>query len=351
MKILYIITQADGGGAQKYVLTLAKYFKGAIAAGDEAGKLFEDAKAAGLTVYPLKHLKRNIHLWNDFWAVWEIRNLIKNLKPDIVHLNSTKAGVLGSFAAIGLKTKVVFTAHGFRFNEPLSYPSKKFYLALEKVASCYRDFIITVSNADKRTALDNKLIDEGKLQTIYNGIEKIDFIPREKARQELGLPMDKKIYVTIANDYKTKGLDVFGTFKPISGTMIAVIGQVSNNRQSNESIRYLGYKPNASKYFKAFDGTIIPSRKEGFPFVALEAMQAEQPIIATNVGGIPEALQDAGVLIEPDDPKALRECIETEFLDKNRAKELSQKALERAKFFTEEKMLAETKKVYEKILN
>src|SRR5262249_14800523 len=145
MRILYIITQADGGGAQKYVLTLAAHFKGAIAAGDEAKKLFDDAKALGLQTFELKHLKRDICLGHDCWAVREMRELIKSFAPDIVHLNSTKAGVLGSFAAIGLsakggsasggKTKVVFTAHGFRHNEPLFWPAKSFYLALEKVAS------------------------------------------------------------------------------------------------------------------------------------------------------------------------------------------------------------------------
>src|SRR6185436_2761697 len=107
MKILYIITQADGGGAQKYTLDLARHFNGAIAAGDEATKLLDAAKADGLKTYPLKHLKRDINLWHDFLAMWEIRALIDSIKPDIVHLNSTKAGILGSFACVGLKTKVI----------------------------------------------------------------------------------------------------------------------------------------------------------------------------------------------------------------------------------------------------
>ena len=295
MKILYIITQADGGGAQKYVLSLAKHFKGAIAAGMEATQLFDDTKAAGLNVYLLKHLKRNIHPWHDFLAVWEIRQLIKKTAPDIVHLNSTKAGILGSFAAIGLKPKIVFTAHGFRFNEPLSYPSRQFYLALEKVASSYRDFIITVSDADRDSALKNRLIAENKIKTIHNGLAPINFLSREEARKKLGLPLDKKITVMIANEYKTKGFDSFeesAFFKPIVGSFTGVYGKVSDKRQSNEYITYYGYKENISRFLKAFDGTMVPSVKEGFPFVVLEAMQAGQPIIASNVGGIPEALGD-----------------------------------------------------------
>ena len=132
MRILYVITQADGGGAQKYTLALAKHFNGAIAAGNEAERLFIDAQRAGLKTFELTHLKRNINLWHDVLAVWEIRKLIKSYNPDIVHLNSSKAGILGSFACIGTKAKMIFTAHGFVFNEPLSLPVKNFYLLWKK---------------------------------------------------------------------------------------------------------------------------------------------------------------------------------------------------------------------------
>ncbi len=349
MKILYIITQADGGGAQKYVLTLAKHFKGIIAAGEEAEELFVQAAKHSITTYRLKHLKRNINLFSDIVALFEIRGLIKAYNPDIVHLNSSKAGFLGSLATIFLKTKVVFTAHGFIFNEPMPFWKKNLYLAFEKNDSDFRDFIITVSDADKKSALDAGLIDPKKIKTIHNGIEKINFLSHNQARKELGLPEDKKIWVTIANDYESKGLNIFESFKPASGTMIAVIGNTPK-RQSSEEIKFLGPKEDASKYLKAFDGMIVPSKKEGFPYVVLESLEAGLPVIASAVGGIPEALGDAGILIEKMDGKSLAEKIEKEFLNENKAKELSQKALERSKLFTEEKMLSETKKVYEYLL-
>src|SRR5574337_45429 len=139
MKILYVITLADGGGAQQYTLELAKYFKGAIAAGTEEQKLFADAQAAGLPTFGLRHLKRNINPWHDLLAIFELRRLIRELKPDIIHLNSTKAGFLGSIAGWLAGTKVVFTAHGFRYLEPLSPAGKRFYLMVEKFASLFRD--------------------------------------------------------------------------------------------------------------------------------------------------------------------------------------------------------------------
>ncbi len=363
MKILYIITQADGGGAQKYVLALAKHFQGAIAAGDEAERLFIQAQSAGLKTFPLSHLKRNISPWHDFLAIWEIRQLVKNLEPDIVHLNSTKAGILGSFACIGLKTKVLFTAHGFVFNEPLPWIIKSFYLALEKIASDYRDYIICVSEADRQAALKQKLINQDKISVIYNGISQIKFLDKTQARQNLGLPSDKFIIGCVSNFYKTKGIDVLIEAAGLLPTdvkekiQVAIIGEgpekeklqaTSYKLQAN--IKLLNKIENANNYLKAFDVFVIPSRKEGFPFALLEAMQAGLPIIASNVGGMPEALGNTGILIPPDDPTALAEAIINLTNDELKQTDLSAKALERSKLFTEEKMLTETQAIYKKLL-
>lgn len=366
VKILYIITQADGGGAQKYTLTLAKHFGGAVAAGQQDSKLFYEARAAGLETFPLKYLKRTINPWYDLLAVWEIRQLIKFYQPNIVHLNSSKAGVVGSFAGIGLKTKVVYTAHGFIFNEPLPWVIKSFYLALEKVASDFRDYIICVSEADKKSALDNKLISGDKISTIHNGLENVEFLPKKEARQALNLSTDDRMIIgCVANFYKTKGVDVL--IEAISmlsdetktKILLAIIGEgeESLNLKSkilrlnlSKTISLLGKIDNAGHKLKAFDLLVIASRKEGLPFLLLEAMQAGLPIVATNVGGIREALGDAGILISSENPKAITSAIMTLLLDSNRASELSAKASERSKLFTVEKMLGETKKIYAKLL-
>jgi glycosyltransferase involved in cell wall biosynthesis len=366
MKILYIITQADGGGAQKYTLCLAKAFGGTIAAGSGAGQLFMAAKDIGIPCIELKHLKRRVNLWEDCLAVWEIRRLVKNENPDIVHLNSSKAGVLGSFACIGLKKKVVFTAHGFVFNEPLGAAVKNFYLALEKIASGYRDYIITVSDADRQSALNYKLIGANKITTIHNGIRQIEFFDKQQARAALKLSDDKFTVGALANFYKTKGLDILIDAAGMlegqerSKIQVAIIGDGQEGEdlrlkikdlRLEDQIILLGKTPNASKYLKAFDIFILPSRKEGIPFALLEAMQAGLPIIAAKVGGIPEALGDAGILVEPEKPKELAQAIKSLLGDEAKQKELSQKALERSKQFTEKTMLSETEKIYRQILN
>ncbi len=365
MRILYIITQADEGGAQKYTLTLAKAFGGFLASGTEAGALFQNAQNQGLKTFKLKHLKRKISLYHDLLAVWEIRNLISVLKPEIIHLNSTKAGILGSFACIGLPTKVIFTAHGFIFNEPLSFTIKNLYLALEKIASDFRHFIITVSKMDEKSALDHKLIAPNKIQTIYNGLSYINFLSKEVAINTLKLPSDKINIGTIANFYKTKGIDILidavsllpEEIKSIITITIAGSGPEEENLKSkiinlklSTTIQTVGKLDNASSYLKAFDIFILPSRKEGFPYSILEAMQAGLPIIASNTGGVIEALDNAGILTESENPQQLSQTIISLLQNEQQGKNLSQKALERSKLFTEEKMIEETKIVYEKVL-
>lgn len=357
MRVLYIITQADGGGAQKYVLQMAAHFQGAIAAGDEAQKLFDDAAKLNVQTFKLRHLKRKrgISPVHDILALFEIRELIKKYKPDIVHLNSSRAGFLGSLAATGLKVKVIFTAHGFVFNEPLSKPLLWILQKLEKFASRFRDFIITVSDADRAAAIKNNIINENKIATVHNGIAKIEFVTKEGAREKLGLRiLHKKIIGTVANDYATKGLGILEQASPlIKANAITYVfghnpkvGMVTNDGK----FEYRNFQPTIAQLLKAFDILVIPSRKEGFPFLLLEAMQAGLPIIATQVGGIPEAVGDAAILVKPENPVALATAIDDLLANNEKMHQLSQKALERSKLFTEDKMFAETEQIYKKML-
>lgn len=365
MTVLYIITSADGGGAQTYVLSLAKHFSGAIAVGTKNNRLFQEATQAGLETYPLSHLKRAINPWSDFLAILEIRQLIKDLKPDIVHLNSSKAGVLGSFASVGLKIKVIYTAHGFVFNEPRFWPVKTFFLALEKVASSYRDYIIAVSEADRALGLKFGLITTDKISVVYNGIAPINFLSSGEARLKLNLTADKIIIGTVANFYKTKGLDILieaVSLLPadlVEKCRFVILGdgpEKNNIRLMLENLELTklftlpGGIENADIYVKAFDVFVLPSRKEGFPYVILEAMQAGLPIVATDVGGVKEALGDAGILTPPEDPVKLAEAITNLINNHDLREALSAKALKQSQNFTEEKMLAETEKIYRRLL-
>lgn len=365
MRILYLITQADGGGAQNYTLALAKHFHGAIAAGSEAGELFQAAENSGLKTFRLNHLKRNINPYHDLMAIWEIRRLIQVYQPDILHLNSSKAGILGSFAGMGLKTKIIFTAHGFVFNEPLPWPMRALYITLEKEASRFRDCIIAVSEKDRTVAAQYKIIPPEKIVTIHNGLPDLDFLPPETAAEQLNLPKNLFLFATIANFYKTKGLhilvDAVALLKQEVKNKCKFV--IFGNGPEEQDIKLrlknsgltgnfllLGKKDRAYQYLKAFNAFLLPSLKEGFPYVILEALAAGLPILTTTAGGLPEAVGEAGLLVKPGNAAELAEKIGQMVFDQQLRNRLANKARERSQLFTLQKMLSETENVYKKIL-
>ena len=149
-KILYIITQSELGGAQRYLLDLAtnldkNQYEVHIAFGGN-GEVFGPLEGQKIASHGLKHLIRSISPISDIKAYFEIKKLISDIKPDIVHLNSSKAGVLGSMAIKKLKVpKTIYTAHGFVFNEPMNPIKKWIYKRAEIGTSKRVHNIISVS--------------------------------------------------------------------------------------------------------------------------------------------------------------------------------------------------------------
>ncbi|MFA6322578.1 MAG: glycosyltransferase family 4 protein [Candidatus Buchananbacteria bacterium] len=369
-KILYIITQSEFGGAGRYVFdlatALAKEFEVVVAAGGQE-ELFDLLESAGIKTFRLKHLVREIDPINDLAAVWEIKKLIKTLRPDVVHLNSSKAGVVGALGAklAGIK-KVVYTAHGFVFNEPLPWMKKNLYIFLERFTAKFKTAIICVSEFDRQTGLKYKIASDKKLVTIYNGIEMIDFLNRKTAREKLGLPAENFIVGTIANFYPTKGLNYLiaaaaEVIKQNPNIIFQLIGFGDLADQLQAEVKKYNLENNfkifdgkilngqGKIYLKAFDAFALSSVKEGLPYTILEAMQAGLPIVATKVGGIPETIQNEknGLLVESKNSQAIAKAILRIANDKNLAQEFGRQAeiVAQEKFLLPG-MIAKTKTLY-----
>lgn len=377
--ILYIITSADNGGAQRYVLMLAEHFHGTIVAGAEQSWLFDEAKKRGIRTIVAHHLKRSINPYHDLLAFFELRRIIRTEKPDIIHLNSTKAGILGTFASprnakdasgggAGTHPRsaaVIYTVHGFVLNEAINGAKKAFYGLLERLAGKRRDWTIAVSKEDSQAILQGRCADPRKLSVIENGIEPIDFLGRRSARQQLNLADNVVVVGTIANLYKTKGLDIL--IESISSVIarhpnkhisLAIIGdgpereslkRLVERHQIEKHVLFFGQMQNASRLLKALDLFVLPSRKEGMPFALLEAMQAGLPIVATRVGGVAEVLAEAGILVEPEQAVALAQAIEEVIKDELMQKKLSALAQKRVEAFSSNAMITHTDIVYKEI--
>ena len=220
-KILYLVTQTKWGGAQKYVLELAEYFSKNnevhIGFGETEQKnqrFLDSCEKLNITTIPIKQLVRKIDPKKDLKTILEIGRVLSKNHYNLVHLNSSKAGLLGALAAnkynynpLNIRVKIVYTAHGFVFNEPLSKLKKRIYKMSEKFSTNLQHAVITVSEFDKQSAIDNKICSPHKMFVVHNGLDfsKYDFLTREQAREELKLDYKTKYFGTIGSFYETKG--------------------------------------------------------------------------------------------------------------------------------------------------
>ncbi len=364
MHILYVITQQDAGGAQKYVLDLAAYFHGSIAAGTEGNQLTQQANSRAIPFYPLPHMRRALNPYHDTLALLELMSLIKKLKPDVVHTNSSKAGVLGTLASWLCGIPTVFTAHGFQYLEPMSIFKKWFFWCCEFVCRPFRDFVITVSEYDRVTALHDLIITKKNSKTIYHGITPPTFLTPEAAKIKLSLPNSELYIGTIANLYRTKGIDVLlEAFAQARQTLprahLVIIGdgpernklvQLASRLSLTNHISFLGQLPNAAQYLRAFDLFVLPSRKEGFPYALLEALAAGLPIVATHVGGVAELVNKAAQIVPPNEPNLLAGALDQLLTNSESRNTLSKKALNQFKKFNLPPMLTATRAIYARLL-
>jgi glycosyltransferase involved in cell wall biosynthesis len=359
MKILYLVTQAERGGAQKYVLELAKHFHGEIAAGNDSKWLFDQARETNIPTHPLKHLKRAINPIEDFFGLIELVRLIRRTKPDLIHSNSSKAGSLASVAGLLTGTQVVYTSHGFVFLEKLPGYKKFIYRISEKISGMLRKLTIAVSEKDRQSGIAYGIGKPDAIRTIHNGIAPIELLSRQEARQRLGLDQNKFAFGTIANLYFNKGIDVLiKAAAQFPDDQFLVIGQGPEEQLLKGQLEQSGIKnfifkggvDDAAKYLLAFDVFVLSSRKEGLPFTILEAMQAGLPIVTTDVGGIKEALDHAGLLVQAEDADKLKDALNKIKTDVTLRSDLSQKAKARSREFTLERTLMETEKVYSELV-
>lgn len=376
-RVLYIITKSVWAGAGKYVYDLATglpkdQFEVFVAAGGR-DTLAQKIIKAGIPYFEIKHFQRDISIFKEILAYFEILWLLLKIRPDIIHVNSSKAGVLAGIAAwdyklltFDFKLKTIFTAHGWAFHE--SRPRWQIWLIrlATKITCFYYSRIICVSEYDYQSALKNKIAPKKKLAVIHNGIkiEGYNFLPREEARKLLckgstfaectRLNLMQKIWIgTIGEFTKNKGYAyLIEAAKNFPNTKLIIIGfgKEKDNYKRQNNVFLIENMPNAAQCLKAFDVFVLPSLKEGLPYVLLEAGLAEIPIIATNVGGVPEIIENnkTGLLVSPANPNEIADAIKKLIENPELTKTLTQKARQKIlQEFSFEKMLQRTLAAYE----
>lgn len=377
IKILYCITKANWGGAQKYVFDLATslpadQFDVSVLVGTP-GTLVEKLQAAGIRTLILGNLGRDINLLKDFFSFIKIYIVFWKEKPDIVHLNSSKMGIMGALVArLILIRKIIFTGHGWAFNEDRSKWQKKMFYWLYLTTTFLAHTTIAVSEQTGRQILTK--YNKQKVVTIRNGLEPISFLDKETARNKIleRLPMDMDIKSrlwlgTISELHKSKGLkymietmhllEIAADDKSVLPIFIIIGEGEKREKLAQRIVRYnlqnyiflVGRIDDAPKYLKAFDIFTLSSITEALPYVILEAGLAGLPIITSGVGGIPEIITDMedGILVRPKDPEEIKKALDF-LLQRSEKRIYFGQNLQRRILmnFSKEKMVNETIAVY-----
>jgi glycosyltransferase involved in cell wall biosynthesis len=328
-KVFYVITKANFGGAQRYVFDLAKEAKergnDVTVVYGEDGRLRELLDQEGIVSIRLESLGRNVSVGGDVTAFIELLRLFWNLRPDIIHLNSSKIGALGAIAGRLARVKrIIFTAHGWAVGEERPDWQKALIAFIHWWTVICTHTTIAVSEKTKAELADLPFM-KRKIVVVHNAIKAFACYPQDEARKLLShintgapIPLDGAWIGMIAELHPNKGVDIaVSGFADIANKhpeahlvilgagekLMEIIEQIEK-RGLGERVHLLGFVPDAGVYIEAFDILLFPSRKEGFPYAILEAGYAGVPVIASAVGGIPEAIKDmeTGVLIHPKSP-------------------------------------------------
>jgi glycosyltransferase involved in cell wall biosynthesis len=371
-RILYIITKANWGGAQKYVFDVATAAQQAghdvaVACGTQ-GELTSRLEHESIPVYEIRGLGRDIAPLSDVKSLLSLSNLIKELKPDIVHANSSKAGLIGVMAAkLGGVPRILFTAHGWAFNEIRPLWQKGIFALFHLMTAWLSDDVICVSSAIKSEASWMPFT-KHKMLVIHHGIQEIELKGCGEARANHAPhnteTLIKSVWIgTLAELHPIKGLDTairaFARIAPqFPQTVLVLIGEgqernslvtLASELKLSERIRFCGHTKDAGSYLSALDIFLFPSRSEALGFAVLEAGNASLPVIASRVGGIPEIIEDgvSGILVTPDDVDGfavgLSSLLAAPALRTKLGEGLHEKVL---KDFSKEHALAETLALY-----
>ena len=268
----------------------------------------------GLKVVSLIHLVRPIRPHVDVLAVSECIRAIKRINPDIVHTHSTKAGLIGRAAAKLAGKPVVFTAHGWSFTEGIAERSRRLATFIERHAARISDAIICVSEYDRRLALHLGVGNEALLTRIHNGV--LD-VPTEMRANHSGNGPVKIISVARLDAPKDHALliDALATIKDIpweleligDGPLTESIRARANSLGIGERVLFSGLCNDVPERLSKADLFVLASGFEGFPLSILEAMRANLPVIASDVGGVSESVVEGttGFLVPKGDKDAL----------------------------------------------
>jgi glycosyltransferase involved in cell wall biosynthesis len=336
VKICHIITRLIIGGAQENTVLTCRGLaeRGhdvTLISGPETGpegSLWDVARNASFQAITLDSLRRAVNPWHDYQALRDLTTILRRLAPDVVHTHSSKAGILGRFAArrAGVP-QIVHTIHGMSFNRTQSWPLRLLYRELETWAARYTDTLVSVADAMSLQAIDAGVAHSSKFHTIRSGMETNTFGPDPAAaavvRGEWNMAPGDLVIGTVARLFDNKGYDEIIAAVPrivrqVPAARFVWVGDGARRPEYEERLRALGMRERVHivglvapavipRLIRGFDILVHASRWEGLPRAIVQSMLTEVPVVSFDNDGAPEVVADGetGVLVPLGDAAGL----------------------------------------------
>ena len=331
IRIAHIITRMILGGAQENTLLTCRglhehpdyevHLITGPAIGPE-GELLSEAERLGIPVSIVPQMRREIHPWRDLASARALKRILRDLKPDIVHSHSTKAGIVGRYAAHAVRVPIVVHGiHGLAFHPYERWWRNKLYIAAERMAARWTDQFVCVADAMTEQALAAGIGRREQFVTIYSGMETEAFLDsgsqRAATRKELGIGPDEFVVGKVARLFELKGYEyvieaavrVLAAHPRVrflfvgDGILRERLEAQAEQLGIRDRIVFVGLVPSREvpRYVAAMDVLVHASLREGLARVLPQALLAGKPVVSFRVDGAPEVVipGETGYLVEP----------------------------------------------------
>ncbi len=312
MKILELITGGEPGGAQRHVAELSGFlvYQGhQVIVAHGGGRWLANQLNKQIQVIYLEHLKRAPGIGTDIAAYRQVRDVLSQVKPDVVHCHSSKAGLIGRQAAWQAQVPSVYTAHGYVFVDPTRpWVQRKFYRYAEIWGVRHSQATIVLSQRDFREA--QAMAPSVPIYHIPNGVVPAPILA--------GITRDIPRIGFMGRFSREKGLDwliPLAERHPEWQWIFAGDGDlrelVFKSASRSSHIVWDGWVEEVGPWFQSIDVLVQPSWKEGMPYTIIDAMAHCVPVVATRVGAMSEIVEavDNGLLVNPGDSSGLLSAI------------------------------------------
>jgi glycosyltransferase involved in cell wall biosynthesis len=363
IKVCHVITMLELGGAQQNTLYTVTHldrtrFEPFLVTGTE-GPLVPDALASAVRARFLRTLVRPVAPVRDAAAFFDLLALFRDERPDVVHTHSSKAGILGRFAAAAAGVPViVHSIHGWGFHDGQGRIARGFFAGLERLASHVTTAFVAVSKANVRQGVELGILEEDRVRLIRSGIELSAFAPREEAAPRDGAtigmvacfkpqkaPVDfvRVAARVLAEEPSARFVLVGdGELRPAVEAAIREAGIGAN-------VTLTGWRRDVPALMRTFDVLLHTSRWEGLPRVLPEAMATGIPVVATCVDGGPEAIEDGvnGRLFAPGDIEGMGRAVVDLVRDPALRRRMGREGVARAREWDIDAMVRAQEDLYE----